>query len=203
MIHDSLLNRDWEGVVGRLGGAETLEAGARATKAFQRPRAVTSAVDMLRLVLAYCLGDGGLRSVAAWAAAIGLVDISNVGLLYRLRNSGDWLALLISQLLANATPNPAQGRLIRLIDATTVAKAGRAARRTNALWRIHSVFELPSERFGCFELTDETGGERLDRMAVIKGHGPFTKWILRPFFEWGVFHPMTTVNSECQRVDLV
>jgi hypothetical protein len=169
MIHDSLLNRDWGKVVARLGGSAALEAGARAPKAFQRPRAVTSAVDMLRLVLAYCLGEGGLRSVAAWAAAIGLVDISNVGLLYRLRNSGDWLALLISQMLAKATPNPAQGRLIRLVDATVVAKAGRAAKQTNAIWRVHSLFELPSERFGCFELTDEKGGEQLDRMAVIKG----------------------------------
>ncbi len=169
MTRDSLLNRDWEGVVERLGGAEALEAGARGTKAFQRPRAVKCAVDMLRLVLAYCLGEGGLRSVATWAGAIGLVDISNVGLLYRLRKSGDWLALLISQVLANATPRPVQGRLIRRVDATVVAKAGRAAKRENALWRVHSVFELPSGRFGCFELTDRKGGERLDRMAVIGG----------------------------------
>jgi hypothetical protein len=34
---------------------------------------------------------------------------------------------------------------------------------------VHSVFELPSERLGCFELTDEKGGDQLDRMAVIKG----------------------------------
>jgi len=40
MTRDSLLNRDWEGVVERLGGAEALEAGARETKAFLRPRAV-------------------------------------------------------------------------------------------------------------------------------------------------------------------
>jgi hypothetical protein len=97
MIHDSLLNRDWEEVVARLGGVEALEAGARVTKAFRRPRTVTCAVDMLRLVPAYCLGKGGLRSVAAWGTAIGLVDISNVGLLYRLRNSGDWLAFSISE----------------------------------------------------------------------------------------------------------
>jgi hypothetical protein len=169
MPRDSLLNRDWAGVVERLGGAAALESRARETKAFQRVRAVKCAVDMLRLVLAYCLGDGGLRSVAAWAAAIGLVDISNVGLLYRLRRSGDWLSLLISRLLADVTPKPAQGRLIRLVDATVLSKAGRAAKRKNAVWRIHSAFELPSERFGFFELTDEKGGERLDRMPVIKG----------------------------------
>ena len=168
MTRDSLLNRDWAGVVERLGGADALESSARETKAFQRPRAVKCAVDMLRLVLAYCLGEGGLRSVAIWAAAIGLVDISNVGLLYRLRQSGDWLSLLISRMLADATPKPAQGRLIRLVDATVVPKAGCAAKRKNAVWRVHSAFELPSERFGFFELTDEKGGQRLDRMPVIK-----------------------------------
>jgi hypothetical protein len=169
MSHDSLLNRDWDLVVKRLGGVDALAAGARATHAFQRPRAVKCAADMLRLVLAYCLGEGGLRSVAAWAAAIGLVDMSNVGLLYRLRQSGDWLQLLISQLLESATPKPARGRLIRLVDATVVTKAGCAAKRENAIWRVHSLFELPAERFGYFELTDQQGGERLDRAPVIAG----------------------------------
>ena len=34
---------------------------------------------------------------------------------------------------------------------------------------IHRAFDLPSERFGYFELTDEDGGERLDRIPAIKG----------------------------------
>lgn len=157
MTRDPLLNRDWEGVVERLGETEALEAGARATKAFQRARVVRSAVDMLRLVLAYGLGEGGLRQVAGWAAAIGLADLSNVGQLYRLQQSGDWLTLLISQWLAKAAPRPAGGRLIRLVDATVVSKAGRAARQNNAIWRIHNAFELPAERFGFFELTDPKG----------------------------------------------
>jgi IS4 transposase len=59
--------------------------------------------------------------------------------------------------------------LIRLIDATTVAKAGVDARTKNELWRIHSAFDLPSERFGFFELTDEQGGERVDRIPVVQG----------------------------------
>jgi IS4 transposase len=72
-------------------------------------------------------------------------------------------------MLAAATPKPVKGRLIRLVDATVVPKAGRAAKQKNAIWRVHSAFELPSERFGYFELTDQKGGERLDRMPVIKG----------------------------------
>jgi hypothetical protein len=169
MTHESLLNRDWQRVVGWLGGAAWLKTSARTAKAFLRPRGIENAVDLLRLILAYCLGERGLRSTAAWAAGVGLADISNVAILKRLRNSGDWLALLVGQALSAAAPEVTHGRVIRIIDATTVPKAGSQARKNNHLWRIHSAFDLPAERFGCFELTDETGGERLDRIAAIAG----------------------------------
>jgi hypothetical protein len=169
MMCESLVNRDWEILVDRLGGAASLEASARDTGAFLRARVIESAVDLLRMILAYCLGGSGLRCTAAWANAVGLADISNVALLYRLRQCGDWLALLIGKSLAFDAPPAAQGRLIRLIDATAVPKAGSLAKRENKLWRIHSAFDLPSERFGFFELTDEKGGERLDRIPIVRG----------------------------------
>jgi Transposase DDE domain len=169
MAHESLLNRDWQDIVERLGGAAGLERSARQTKAFLRAREIQTAVDLLRMILAYCLGKHGLRSTTAWATSIGLVDISNVALLYRLRQCADWLGLLIGQALAGATPKAARGRLIRIIDATTVPKAGRQAKKDNGLWRIHSAFDLPGESFGCFQLTDEKEGETLDRIAVVKG----------------------------------
>jgi hypothetical protein len=169
MTHESFANRDWKHIVDRLGGAASLEMSARDTKAFLRARVIENAVDLLRLVLAYCLSARGLRSTTAWANAIGLADISDVALLYRLRRCGDWLALLVGRTLASNTPKAAQGRLIRLIDATTVPKAGVIAKTKNNLWRIHSAFDLPSERFGFFELTDEKGGERLDRIPIVKG----------------------------------
>src|SRR3954468_2242409 len=120
MRHESLVNEDWRSVVAQLGGATALNVTARETKAFVRPREITNAVDLLRLILAYCLGDRGLRSTAAWAASVGLVDISNVALLYRLRQCGDWLAILVGQALAGAAPKASRGRLIRIIDATSV-----------------------------------------------------------------------------------
>ena len=89
MTRESLLNDDWTSVVARLGGAAVLEGLAHETKAFLRPREIRNAVDLLRIVLAYCLGDGGLRLTAAWASAVGLADISNVALRYRLRRCGD------------------------------------------------------------------------------------------------------------------
>ena len=169
MRHESLLNEDWTNVVARLGGADALNATARATKAFLRPREITNAVDLLRLVLAYCLGERGLRLTAAWATSVGLVDISNVAVLYRLRRCGDWLAMLVGDVLASAAPKASHGRLIRVIDATTVPKKGPGAGKHNELWRIHSAFDLPDERFGHFEVTDQQEGETLDRIAVVKG----------------------------------
>jgi hypothetical protein len=169
MRHESLVNEDWSSIVARLGGAARLNATARETKAFLRPREITNPVDLLRLILAYCLGEHGLRLTAAWAVSVGLVDISNVALLYRLRQCGDWLALLVGHALAGAAPKASDGRLIRIIDATTVAKNGPKARRNNGLWRIHSAFDLPDERFGHFELTDQREGETLDRIAAVKG----------------------------------
>jgi hypothetical protein len=169
MTHESLLNSDWASVVARLGGAETLNRTARETKAFVRPREISNAVDLLRLILAYCLGERGLRLTAAWATSIGLVDISCVALLYRLRQCGDWLALLVGQVLAAAAPKASRGRLIRIIDATTVPKKGRNGRKKNEVWRIHSAFDLPQERFGHFELTDQQDGETLDRIPAVAG----------------------------------
>ena len=166
---DSLLNSDWSSTLARLGGVDHVDASARATKAFQRPRGVRSASDLLRLVLSYCLGERGLRLTAAWATAIGLADISNVALLKRLRLCDVWLEQLVGHLLAASLPPCAKGRVIRLIDGSTVPKAARAERCRNGVWRIHAAFDLPAERFSHFILTDESGGERFDRIPVVAG----------------------------------
>ena len=65
MTRESLVARDWESIVARLGGAAALRQTARDTKAFLRARVVATAVDLLRLILAYCLSERSLRSTAA------------------------------------------------------------------------------------------------------------------------------------------
>lgn len=173
MNRESLSNADWLCTLDRLGGAELLEEEAREFGAFQKARKVKCAVDHLRLVLAYCWSRYGLRWAVAWAEAIGLASLSNVALLKRLRNSVEWLEQLVSRLLGAggraAGLAAAKGRRVRLVDATSVAKAGRAARESGGRWRIHSVFDLASERFTAFELTDESEGEVIDRADVIPG----------------------------------
>ena len=169
MIHESLTNEDWDWAVEKLGGVSLISAIARETNAFVRARGIRNAIDLLRLTLSYCLGHAGLRGTAAWAEAMGVASVSDVALLGRLRNTTEWLSQLVALLLAREYPSAAKGRLIRILDGSSVAKAGRNAEGTTGVWRIHACLKLPSERFDHLELTDETGGERIDRVPVVPG----------------------------------
>jgi hypothetical protein len=135
MANESLLNEDWTRVVTQLGGAAQLEMSARQTRAFVRRRQIPDAVSLLRLMLAYCLGERGLRSTAAWAASVGLADLSSVALFYRLRQCGDWFAVLVEGLLAAAAPKASRGRLIRIENVSI----NRCSRYLNAYGAIPGV----------------------------------------------------------------
>src|SRR4051812_23235100 len=155
----SLVNEDWASVVARLGGASALEAGARETGAFVRPRKIRTAVDLLRFTLAYCLGEMGLRLTAAWGAALGLASLSNVALLGRLRNMDGWLARLVGEALSAERPAAAHGRLIRLVDATTVAQAGAKGSGHPRQGRGPGALDLPPESLRVLAPTGRPGGE--------------------------------------------
>lgn len=170
MTHsESVFADGWSETLALLGGEELIAQSGRDTKAFVRPRGVKSASDLLRLTLAYCLGKVGLRGVVSWAAASGIADISDVALLGRLRNAGPLLQQLIGQLLKREEVDPAKGRLIRILDATAVAKAGVQEKKNNGLWRVHCAFELGREQFDFIEVTDQSEAELIDRVPVVAG----------------------------------
>jgi hypothetical protein len=99
MTHESLLNDLWQSALARLGGNAAVESSARKKGAFARAGGVASAADLLGLILAYCLGGMELRSTSAWAASVGLADLSDVALLKRLRKCGPWMEHLAGLLL--------------------------------------------------------------------------------------------------------
>ena len=169
MTHESLVDDGWAETIELLGGEELIAGSARETKAFLRPRGVRSACDLLRLTLAYCLGKVGMRGVVAWAAASGIADISDVALLGRLRNAGPWLQQLTGHLLKREEEGLAKGRLIRILDATSVAKAGVHEKKNNGLWRMHCAFDLEREQFDFLEITDQSEAELIDRVPVVAG----------------------------------
>lgn len=119
MRHESLLNEDWSNrcrAAWRSGSAPCYGAGDEGILASARDYQCGGFAAADPGLLS---GRRGLRSTAAWATSVGLVDVSNVALLYRLRQCGDWLAMLVGQALVAAAPKASRGRIIRIIDATT------------------------------------------------------------------------------------
>ena len=182
MAHASLSNQDWPRLAGnrrsarrswgdRHSGAPDKSIPARPRDRDSR-RSASVVAELLfgrsRSALDRCVGQCGrpfdkLRrrisrmwrcSIGCGTAVIGCPSTSS--------------GALVSQVLAGATPPAGHGRMIRLIDATAVPQKGARARQRNHVWRIHSAFQLPAERFGCFVLTDQP----FDRLRRRRAAGP-------------------------------
>jgi len=155
----------WEDMVARLGGAEALAASARQYGAFQRSRKVKSAVDLLRLVLAYGPGGRSLRVTAAEAAACEIADVCDVSLLGRFQRCAGWLTALCEKLLQGGAA-PAGGgfeRLVRLIDGSRIEGPGKTC------WRLHLCYDVARQRIADFAVTPMTQGEKLERVRLRPG----------------------------------
>jgi hypothetical protein len=162
----TLIGSEWGAVVAMMPA--DFESSAREEGAIQRARKVVDAATLLRLALIYAT-SGGLRLTAALAAEQGMVDLSDVAVLKRLRVASRWLAGLPSRLLEDKRQYEAIrcriGRRIRLVDATTVSRPGS----TGTDWRVHVGYSLSECRIDHVELTDARGGETLTRIPVERG----------------------------------
>ena len=166
MSPDALL-REWKIISDLLppGWRES----ARELGALQRGRKIRDPDTLLRLILLHVAGGLSLTQTAARAKNSGLADISDVGVLKRLRGSAGWLQALATQMYAQSpfggdATLPKQRR-VRVVDATHVREPGS----TGANWRLHYVLQLPSLECDFFELTDASGGETFKRLPVEPG----------------------------------
>jgi hypothetical protein len=153
---------DWEHLLQML--PPDLEATARQTGAFQRPRQIRSASDLLRLVLMYALRDASLRLLGVWACLQGLGYLSDVAVLNRLRHTVAWLTQLVGHLLeqrCRAIQRLPPVRL-RIMDATVISRPGS----TGTDWRVHLGLSLWPLGVDGVEITDAHGGESLTRLAA-------------------------------------
>jgi hypothetical protein len=143
-----------------------LEALARATKAFQRPRGVRSGTDLLRLALAWGPGGYSMQRVAAWAGERNIARLTEDALVQRLHAAGSFLEELTRQLLVRVGETPCwHGRVLRVCDGTSLSQ--QASKGTD--WRIHGVYDLGRGGFSHLEVTDSHGGEALDRGRPVPG----------------------------------
>lgn len=147
---------------------DDLERSAQQFGALRRKRAFVQGADLVRLALAYALGQRSLRATATWAEQVGIARVSDVAVLKRLRASAAWLAHLLTQLLlARADARVLSGvpYRLRVFDATTVQRPGS----TGTDWRVHVGIDLTTVQIDHLELTDASGGESLTRAPIQPG----------------------------------
>lgn len=165
----TLMDEEWNLLTGFLpDGWRDL---ARHTGAMRRARGEIKSPDLLLQVLLLHVATGlSLKQAVARAHVQGLVSISDVALLKRLRTSEPWLREL-ARLMFEASrfscvnAGAPEGKRLRAVDATTVEEPGA----TGTDWRIHYSISLPEMRCDFYEVTDDKGGETYKRFPVQPG----------------------------------
>lgn len=163
----SVQEQDWPEVVSRIEQAIDLEGSAREAGVLSRKREIRSASDLLRLALAYGPGGQSLRQTAAWAELQHIAGLSDVALMYRLRQAADWLGDIAGRMLAAREPGGSiegLGLRLQVIDGSVISSPGKGTR-----WRLHGVFDAGADRFTRLELTGPRTAEALERAATGPG----------------------------------
>jgi hypothetical protein len=164
----SVLIDQFSDLLKRLPAGLDLDNLALQSKAIRRKRELTDGQSLLRLALAHGPGGLSLRQTAAWASMLGLAEFSNPGVKYRLDQAAEFLAAVVDRQLAAKVPGADlrwPGRTLRLADGSCISKPG--SKGTD--WRVHGVFDLGRGGFSHLELTDQHGGEALERGAPVAG----------------------------------
>lgn len=150
---------------------ELLPAGweemARATGAVKRRRGFDSVEQLLRGLLLHVAWGCSLRETVVIAKAAGWLQMSDVALLKKLRQSEGWLQALCVGLLRDGELELPQkpGLRMRLIDGTLVKEPGQ----TGSQWRVHFSLRVPEWTCDHFRLTRSEGeghGESLRQFPV-------------------------------------
>lgn len=167
----SLVDDEW--LVVRQFLPADLDKSAKDHGAMRRKRGqITSAEQLLRLLLLHVAGGLSLEQTTSRARVRGLADLNAMALHKRLCASRQWLQALTAHLLegikAHLQPNEDcwnLGRRVRILDATDIQEPGSSGTD----WRVHYSLRLPEMCCDFFELTDVHGAESLRRLPVEPG----------------------------------
>jgi hypothetical protein len=156
--HRAWLDHQWEDeVVARLPA--DLEDQAAKHHAWRRKRAIKSAADLLRALLAYVLCAPSFRRLGAWAVLIGLANICEKAWRKHLRQANVWLLWLCGELIASPVAShwlrERQTGRVLIVDATCIRQVGGSGDD----WRLHTAYDLCAGRRGLVSVTDRHGGE--------------------------------------------
>ena len=131
-------------------------------------RSFESAKAILRTLLLHIAKGYSLRETVVRAKAAGLVSVSDVALLKRLRLAENWLKSLCCSLLQERgfkLPKEKRQFNIRLVDGTVIKEPGK----TGSQWRILYSISFPNFQCDYFDLTSTKGkgtSENFQRIPV-------------------------------------
>jgi len=136
------------------------EEKARELGALRRCRKVPDARVLLRLLLIHLAEGCSLRETAARAKYGGLLAVSDVTIMDRLRRSGEWFRWMSSELMSHWVARSPRGVFegrwqVRVVDGTHVTEPGP----TGSSWRLHYAVDLPSLCCSEVHLTDTHGAD--------------------------------------------
>jgi len=122
---------------------ERLDEQARSLKAYQRYREIKRASDLLRALLAWVLGGCSFRQLGCWAVLLGVADISEAAWRKRVRQCGEWLHWLLTEVMSPARreAEPNQPRVL-VVDGTSLGQTGG----TGDDWRVQLAYDLVEGR---------------------------------------------------------
>lgn len=144
---------------------------AKELGALNRCRKIPNAETLMRILLIHLAEGCSLRETAARAKAGGILQISDVAIMDRLRQAGKWFEWLSQQLMRQwiqKQPEIVLGaqRRIRLVDATRVKEPGP----TGSSWCVHYSITLPQLHCCEMHVLDKHGnGETFKRFEVQEG----------------------------------
>jgi len=164
----SLPTDQFDSLLTRLPPCLDLDELARQTKAIERKRAVCRGADLLRLSLARGPGGLSLSETAAWAAMLGLAEMSDPAVKYRLDKAVGFLDAVMACQLQSKVAGAAvhwAGRTLCASDGSCFQEPGS---KTTS-WRLHAVYDLGRGGFSHLDLTDARGAEAIDRGAAVAG----------------------------------
>ena len=146
------------------------EEQAKRLGALTRQRKLKSASDLARLLLIHLADGCSMRESVVRAKQGGLVSISNVALLKRLRLSSDWFRWMTTGLLKRRgidiePPSWAAAYDIKSIDGSVISEPGS----TGTDWRLHYCMKLFGLHCDQFIITKPDVGESFVNFEINKG----------------------------------
>jgi hypothetical protein len=143
---------------------------AKEQGALLRSRNFPNSEILLRILLIHLADGCSLRETVARAKAGGLVSITDVALLKRLKSSGEWLRWMAQELMKTwiekqPTSVFTSMHNIRIIDGSSIQEPGS----TGSNWRLHYSICLPSLRCDEVYVTSPKIGESFKRFTVKPG----------------------------------